>query len=148
VRPPFNRSFVEYDGPLSFRRWKSGRSPSHLRDGRVAYTLMLEPQPDSDSYVSSVWLYLLPHAHGHAVKPSLRANLLAPPGNWHGYQQFMFAASDFVHGADKSLFGATRDFADAVTPLRVKGHGRERTCRSDAAQIRLGVLLFRDRASR
>lgn len=35
-------------------------------------------------------------------------NLLDPPGNWHGYQAYTFAATDFKDGADKSLFGMKR----------------------------------------
>ncbi len=34
--------------------------------------------------------------------------MLAPAGNWHGYQKYMFAASDFVRGAEKSVYGRTR----------------------------------------
>jgi hypothetical protein len=37
-------------------------------------------------------------------------NLLAPGGNWHGPQPFMFLAWDLVHGPPSSLYGPERIF--------------------------------------
>jgi hypothetical protein len=53
-------------------------------------------------------------------------NLLEPTGHWHGYQKFFFAASDFAHGPDKSIYGNPRTIdlprlgmAVVVTVVRV-----------------------------
>ena len=87
-----------------------------LRGGTTAYHLWLEPEKDADGRIYDLDLVLRPNAHGGKVIQ----NLLEPPGNWHGYQIFMFGAWDFAKGADKSIYGATRDFGNALTPLRVK----------------------------
>jgi hypothetical protein len=87
-----------------------------LSDGTTAYLLWLEPVRDADGRLSTLELVLRPKARSSKVIE----NLLAPPGNRHGYQLFMFGARDFAEGIARSAYGATRDFDNAQTPLRVK----------------------------
>jgi hypothetical protein len=74
-------------------------SPSNKK----LYILSLEPELDVGRYVVGVDLVLR-----DAEEAKTDENLLSPAGNWHGLQPFNFMASDLLHGADKSAFGARR----------------------------------------
>jgi hypothetical protein len=88
--------------------------PVRLVDGTTAYLLWIEPEKDADGRIATLNLVLRSKA------PGQNANLLAPAGNWHGYQLFMFGARDFFEGIDRSAYGATRNFVNIQRPLRVK----------------------------
>jgi hypothetical protein len=60
--------------------------------------------PEKDTAGRIVVIDLLIKSHDN---PQSR-NLLEPPGNWHGYQPFFFAASDFRQGAERSTYGRSR----------------------------------------
>jgi hypothetical protein len=70
---------------------------------KTIYTLSLEPDLDVGKHVIVVDLVLR-----DADAPRSNDNLLSPAKNWHGLQPYNFAASDLLHGADRSAFGARR----------------------------------------
>ncbi len=72
-------------------------------NGSRAYTLTLTPDSESSEGVSYIDLVLL-RPHAKLDTP----NLLEPDYTWHGLQEYMFNASDFVHGPENSIFGTTR----------------------------------------
>jgi hypothetical protein len=74
-------------------------SPSN----RKLYVVSLEPEVNVAKHVIGVDLVLR-----NAEKPKTAENLLSPVGNWHGLQPYNFVATDLMHGADKSVFGACR----------------------------------------
>jgi hypothetical protein len=71
--------------------------------GGTLYVLSLKPESDSYGHVLSLNL-VLRHSDG---KPDTH-NLLEPKGNWHGLQEYMFAADDLAKGTRHSAFGAKR----------------------------------------
>ncbi|HTY65744.1 MAG TPA: hypothetical protein VMH36_03775 [Alphaproteobacteria bacterium] len=71
------------------------------RDER--YSLWLEPEFDVTRHLSSLELVLQ-----KAGSDTAATNMLDPPGHWHGYQKYMFAASDFARGPEQSAYGRTR----------------------------------------
>ena len=81
-------------------------------DGRPAYRLQLSVDPTVDDVASNLSLLLLP-----LNAPPDADNLLEPPGRWHGYQPFFFAADDFKNGPVKSFFGPVREFCRDRTGL-------------------------------
>jgi hypothetical protein len=70
----------------------------------VAYRLSLIPDSDVEKRVVVLELVL----HRLSEKATFYGNLLDPTGMLHGYQPYTFAASDYVKGAQKSIYGATR----------------------------------------
>jgi hypothetical protein len=70
---------------------------------KVAYNLAIDPEFDVDNHL--VGLSLMLHRSGDKADAP---NLLYENSNWHGYQPFIFAASDFAFGADKSIYGKQR----------------------------------------
>jgi hypothetical protein len=71
---------------------------------KARHRLSLEPDFDVGKHVVGLDLVLRPlNASRHT------RNLLEPTTRWHGYQKFIFAASDFANGADRSILGAVRD---------------------------------------
>jgi len=67
------------------------------------YELTLVPELDVGKHV--VVLELVLHRPGRRNKDS---NLFDPTGRLFGYQRWDFAASDFVRGAQDSIYGDTR----------------------------------------
>jgi hypothetical protein len=80
-------------------------SPAHkvFSDGFQKYTLSLEP--DFDVYHRIVVLTLVMH---HVDEDEDAQNLLDPSGRAHGYQKYIFAASDFANGPERSVYGESR----------------------------------------
>lgn len=72
----------------------------------VAYRLFLSPELDTGKHIVVVDLVLqkLGSENGGT-------NLLDSTGRLHGYQPYIFAASDFSQGAQKSVFGGIRTIA-------------------------------------
>jgi len=85
---------------------EQGSIPVRKTSGQIAYALSLEPQTDAARHV--IGLELVLH-NAHAEKDG-GDNLLYRSPLWHGYQSFIFAASDFVHGPEKSTYGRVRQF--------------------------------------
>jgi hypothetical protein len=88
-----------------FSRSSPGKAWSEFvrtTSGKKVYRLFFDPQRDVSGILVGVDLVLSDSMHG----PGL--NLLNPPGNWHGLQPYDFVASDFLHGPNKSGFGAHR----------------------------------------
>jgi len=69
----------------------------------VGFRLSLEP--DFDIHHNVVVLVL---SLRHLNDSTDASNLLDPTGRSHGYETYIFAASDFVHGARQSLDGEKR----------------------------------------
>jgi hypothetical protein len=79
--------------------------PIKSTEGRTVYVLSLEPDVSYDRGnhpLQELDLVLRP-PRSRDVR-----NLLAPIGDWHGIQSFMFSAWDFKEGVDKSVYGKTR----------------------------------------
>jgi hypothetical protein len=85
----------------------------------VIYRLSLVPDSDNGKHVVVMDLVLARSDKKASVYDS---NLLEPKGMWHGYEPFIFAAHDYVRGAQKSIYGATRvmRLQDLGTEMRVK----------------------------
>jgi hypothetical protein len=62
--------------------------------------------PERSAYTDALSNFTL--AMEAADSPGRGNNLFEPTGNWHGYQKFFFAASDFEHGAARSSYGNPR----------------------------------------
>jgi hypothetical protein len=75
-------------------------------NGSVGYVLTLKPEIDIHDDLVGINLILQP---SHA-KPEA-ANLLEPEYTWHGLQEYMFNASDFLEGPEHSVFGRVRHVA-------------------------------------
>jgi len=67
------------------------------------YRFRLNPERNIDGDLTNMELVM-----EDATRTARTRNLLYPQGNWHGYQAFFFAASDFVHGPRRSIFGRSR----------------------------------------
>jgi hypothetical protein len=74
-------------------------SPSNKK----LYDLSLEPEVNGAKHVIGVDLVLR-----DTENPNTDGNLLRPARNWHGLQPYNFVATDLMHGAEKSVFGARR----------------------------------------
>jgi len=71
--------------------------------GGATYRISLIPELDVSKHVVVLDLVL--------QRAGIRrddTNLLDSTGKLHGYQPYFFAASDFVHGAQKSVYGELR----------------------------------------
>ena len=68
------------------------------------YILSLSPQFDVSRRVVVIELTIR-RAHGK----NNSSNLFDPTSKWHGYQKWIFAASDFASGAVKSVYGKQRE---------------------------------------
>jgi hypothetical protein len=69
----------------------------------VTYRLSLVPELDVAKHVVVLDLVL------QRIDEKISgANLLDSSGNRHGYQPYIFAASDFANGTQKSIYGRTR----------------------------------------
>jgi hypothetical protein len=79
--------------------------PIKSAEGRTVYVLSLEPDvlyEQGNHPLEELDLVLrLPRS------TDVR-NLLAPTGDWHGTQSYMFSAEDFKEGVDRTAFGKTR----------------------------------------
>ena len=75
----------------------------YSRSNKELYDLRPEPESNAAKHVIGVDLVLR-----SAVNPMTDENLLSPAGNWHGLQPYNFVATDLMHGAGKSVFGARR----------------------------------------
>lgn len=62
--------------------------------------------PERSAYTDALSNFTL--AMEAADSPGRGHNFFEPIGNWHGYQKFFFAATDFEHGAAKSGYGNPR----------------------------------------
>ncbi len=69
----------------------------------LAYRLSLVPDFDVGRHVVVLDLLLQ-----RSDAKNTNANLVDPTGRLHGYQPYVFAASDFAHGTKKSIYGDTR----------------------------------------
>jgi len=79
------------------------RSVLLIAPGGGTYRLSLVPEFDTGNHVVVLELVLRrPHAREND------SNLLDAGKNWHGYQPFFFAASDFAAGAQHSRYGDSR----------------------------------------
>ncbi len=78
--------------------------PSSDPDG-TKYTLRLIPENDVGHHVV-VLDVSLSRSNGKESK----SNLLEPQGRWHGYQPYIFAASDFAQGGNGSRGQNSRTF--------------------------------------
>ena len=67
------------------------------------YVLSLNPEVNVGKHVVGIDLVLR-----NAEESEARKNLLSPTGKWHGLQPYNFVASDLLHGAERSAFGARR----------------------------------------
>jgi hypothetical protein len=67
----------------------------------TTYRISLVPDFDVARHVVVLELVLRRPGGGNG-------NLFDPTGRLHGYQQYDFAASDFIHGPDQSIYGDTR----------------------------------------
>jgi hypothetical protein len=74
----------------------------------------MEPEADVGKHVIGVDLVLR-----NADEPKTDENLLSPPGNSHGLQPYNFVASDLLHGADRSVFGARRSIKVTSRKLNI-----------------------------
>ena len=85
----------------------------------VIYRLSLVPDSDIGKHVMVMDLVL---ARSNKKVSAYYGNLFEPKGMWHGYEPFIFAAHDYVRGAQKSIYGATRvmRLQDLGTEMRVK----------------------------
>jgi hypothetical protein len=88
-------------------------SPSNKK----LYVLSLEPEIDVAKHVVGVDLVLR-----DAEKPKADENLLSPAGNWHGLQPYDFDATDAIHGAEGTVFGANRSIKVTNRQLNVVIH--------------------------
>jgi hypothetical protein len=82
---------------------RSDEISGFFRSHGKAYRLRLYPELDADGVLGDFTLTM------EDAGSSWRGrNFLEPTRMWHGYQPFFFAASDFEHGAAKSIFGNPR----------------------------------------
>ena len=72
-------------------------------DGSTAFVLSFSPELDTAKNVVGVDLVL----HRPDACPD-DDNLLAPTGNWHGLQAYMFPAEDFLKGPSETVMGPKR----------------------------------------
>jgi hypothetical protein len=100
---------------------------------KTIYTLSLEPDLDVGKHVIVVDLVLR-----DADEPRTNENLLSPAKNWHGLEPYNFVASDLLHGADRSVFGARRS---------IKITGRELDVEIQIVDESLGRCLMERRKS-
>jgi hypothetical protein len=77
--------------------------PVKSTDGKTVYFLSLRIEPDVKNNPVGIDLVLL-----HTRASSDDVNLLDPTGKWHGIQPYIFPASDFAQGAEKSIYGEKR----------------------------------------
>lgn len=92
-------------------------------NGNAAYQLSLQPEKaGSDVLFLSIVLR----------KAGTDRNLLEPPGNWHGYQEFMVAAWDLANGPEKSIY-PIRKFELAKDNLKI-------TCTVSKARVRPSTI--------
>ena len=108
-------------------------------DGKPLYRLVLRVDHTVDNLPTNLSLAL----ERANAKPGAD-NLLEPPGNWHGYQPFFFAADDFKDGAEKSFHGVSREFCRDATGLEtvitVKSVAVKPTPEPDTVQFNSLVL--------
>jgi len=88
-----HKSFLEYSKNASAN---PSSVPLIAPDG-TKYTLRLIPENDVGHHVV-VLDVSLSRSNGKESK----SNLLEPQGRWHGYQPYIFAASDFAQGGNGS----------------------------------------------
>jgi hypothetical protein len=108
---------------LTLRYSVKGLSPTFvlLKSPRgVTYQLSLLPHYDVGNHLVVIDLVL---ARSDKKASTNERNLLEPKGMWHGYEPFIFAAHDYVKGAQKSIYGATRvmRLQDLGMEMRVTG---------------------------
>ncbi len=103
-----NNAFAQiapFSGTLEYQADGNTRPKIVIKsvNGAVAYVLTLQPERDVPGEQSHLDLVM------HRPRASFDSpNLLNPPGIWHGLQEYMFNASDFVEGADHSVDGPVR----------------------------------------
>ena len=84
-------------------------------NGSAAYVLTMEPSSDIKNNLVGIDVVMR--------RPGARSdtrNLLEPPYRWHGYQEYMFAGSEFKNGANGSIFGTTRGILVQNRKLHLK----------------------------
>ncbi len=84
-------------------------------NGSAAYVLVLEPSLDIKNNIVGIDVVMRRPGAAREAR-----NLLEPPYRWHGYQQYMFAASEFKSGPNGSTFGATRNIVIKNRKLSLK----------------------------
>lgn len=110
---PSNQVKLAYSAKLS------PHSKAILLRSPHGITYQLSLVPDSDGYGNVIVLDLFLQKPG--VKPD-HSNFLDWTGKLHGYQPYVFAASDFAGGAQKSMYGESRkiDLPKLGMQMRVK----------------------------
>ena len=91
--------------------------PIKSADGHTVYILSVEPEFLNPESAGMAELDLvLRRSHD---KPDAE-NLLAPEGNWHGVQSFMFPSWDFKDGIKGSVYGEKRTISAERAGLTVE----------------------------
>ncbi len=108
-----SQSVGSSQGTLAYSAKPSTHPTSFLLKSPRGLTYRLSLVPDFDVRKHVVVLDLVLQGPG---KNADDATLLDSTGNLHGYQPYVFAASDFVAGAQKSAYGESR-----VIDLRKRG---------------------------
>ena len=94
-----------FQGTLTYSAKQPSQHPSSLlleAPSGVTYRLLLVPDFDVRKHVVVLDLVL------KKPEQANNTNLLDPTGKLHGYQPYVFPASDFVVGARKSTYGESR----------------------------------------
>jgi hypothetical protein len=103
--PDLGKATLGYPGPAT--------AVVKTKDG-ATYRLRLDALPNVHGTITDLVL-VVQRADAGADAP----NLIDPPGNWHGYQPYTFAATDFKAGPEHSLFGGTRSVCRFNSGIRV-----------------------------
>jgi hypothetical protein len=101
-----NASVIPYNGILTYPSEKNqtlSSIPIRSSAGAVLYDLSLEPDFDVGHHVVVLNLVLRGPADS-----SDSPNRFDPTSKAHGYQKYVFAASDFSNGIQKSMYGKKR----------------------------------------
>ena len=116
TRPPLIRPLQTV---AEFARGSSATAPwstyVYTSDGRRAYVMWFSAEYDVAGNLVGIDLVL-----NRSGRRDPDFNLLAPSGNWHGLQPYMFPASDLVHGPEGTGFGASRTISVGRVRLVVK----------------------------
>jgi hypothetical protein len=89
--------------------------PLQSKDGRTIYVLSLEPDYEVGHQIEGLDLVLR-----YPRDRRKDSNLLAPVGIWHGLQNYMFPAGDFLQGVEKATFGKSRTISVKKLGLEIR----------------------------
>lgn len=108
---PFHAQ-VAFSGQSTERPWSA---PLQSTDGRTLYVLSLEPDYEVGHQIEGLDLVLR-----YPRDRRKNSNLLAPVGIWHGLQNYMFPAGDFLQGVEKATFGKSRTISVKKLGLEIR----------------------------